>query len=342
MLNRESSTRTDSKKSETAVINFWLSGGLVIAVLGYAVLSGMLILNLGGFEDARRQAQEAEMALRSARTELSTLRREVDSLEKKREILEPTIADWEKRLNEKAEAVAVLTALESKRRQTEADIAQAAKRLEDTNKDLVSAGNQKAELGKEIEKLKAEHLSLTKAITAAKVTWDQAMEADRRLTAAQNELVSLNTQRKQIEADVEVERKRRDQIRGQADDARKGREKLDADSATLRQQVETLKGEKTDLEKRVSDLKAIQAAVQQEERKLDQTRKEVTEWERRRDTAKDDAQRAESALFTARKLLEETSTKQGELTRESVRLENTIKQLTSEVEQLTKRLEQIR
>jgi len=61
-----------------------------------------------------------KMALRSARTELSTLRREVDSLEKKREILEPTIADWEKRLNEKAEAVAVLTALESKRRQTEA------------------------------------------------------------------------------------------------------------------------------------------------------------------------------------------------------------------------------
>jgi len=214
--------------------------------------------------------------------------------------------------------------------------------LEDANKDVVSAGNQKAELGKEIEKLKAEHLSLTKAITAAKVTWDQAMEAERRLTAAQNELVSLNTQRKQMEADVEVERKRRDQIRGEADDARKGREKLDADSATLHQQVETLKGEKTDLEKKVYELKAIQAAVQQEERKLDQTRKEVTEWERRRDTAKDDAQRAESALSTLRTLLEETSTKQGELTRESVRLENTIKQLKPEGDQLTKRLEQSR
>ena len=58
--------------------------------------------------------------------------------------------------------------------------------------------------------------------------------------------------------------------------------------------------------------------------------------------AQDDAQRAESVLSTARKLLEETSTKQGELTRESVRLENTIKQLKSEVEPLTKRLEQIR
>jgi len=342
ILDHESSTRTGFEKSETGVINLWLSGGLVIAVLGYAVLSGMLILKLGGFEDTKRQAQEAEVALGNARTELSTLRHEIDAMEKQRGILAPTIADWEKRLKEKAEAEAALTALESKRRQTEADIAQAAKRLEDANKDVVSAGNQKAELGKEIEKLKAEHLSLTKAITAAKVTWDQAMEAERRLTAAQNELVSLNTQRKQMEADAEVERKRRDQIRGEADDARKGREKLDADSATLHQQVETLKGEKTDLEKKVYELKAIQAAVQQEERKLDQTRKEVTEWERRRDTAKDDAQRAESALSTLRTLLEETSTKQGELTRESVRLENTIKQLKPEGDQLTKRLEQSR
>jgi len=110
----------------------------------------------------------------------------------------------------------------------------------------------------------------------------------------------------------------------------------------LRQQVETLKGEKTDLEKRVSDLKAIQAAVQQEERKLDQTRQEVTEWERRRDTAKADAQKADSDLAAARKLLQETSAKQGELTRESARLENTIKQLKSEGDQLTTRLDQIR
>ena len=57
MLNHESSTRINSEKSETAVINLWLVGGLIIAVLGYAVLSGMLILKLGGFEDARRQAR---------------------------------------------------------------------------------------------------------------------------------------------------------------------------------------------------------------------------------------------------------------------------------------------
>jgi hypothetical protein len=39
ILGHRSSTRTDSEKSKTAVINLWLSGGLIIAVLGYAVLS---------------------------------------------------------------------------------------------------------------------------------------------------------------------------------------------------------------------------------------------------------------------------------------------------------------
>jgi len=46
MLNHESATRIDAEKNETAVINLWLVGGLIIAVLGYAVLSGMLILTL--------------------------------------------------------------------------------------------------------------------------------------------------------------------------------------------------------------------------------------------------------------------------------------------------------
>ena len=73
ILDHKSLTRIDSEKSETTLINLWLSGGLVIAVLGYAVLSGMLILKLGGFEDTKRQAQDAEVALKSTRTELSTL-----------------------------------------------------------------------------------------------------------------------------------------------------------------------------------------------------------------------------------------------------------------------------
>jgi hypothetical protein len=57
---------------------------LVIAVLGYAVLSGMLILKLGGFEGTKRRAQEAEATLERVRTELSSLQVEVNSLEGQR------------------------------------------------------------------------------------------------------------------------------------------------------------------------------------------------------------------------------------------------------------------
>src|SRR5947208_2620730 len=121
MPDHESSTRTDSEKSETAVINPWLSGGLVLAVFGYIVLSGMLILKLGSFEDTKRRAQEAEAILERVRTELSSLRVEVNSLEEQRGVLAPTITDWEKRLKEKVVAEAALAALESKRRQAEAD-----------------------------------------------------------------------------------------------------------------------------------------------------------------------------------------------------------------------------
>jgi len=258
MLNHEPSIRSNSEKSGTPVINLWLGAVLIIAVFGYAVLSGTLIFKMEGFEDAKRRAQEAEAALEQTRTDLSSLQVEVDSLKKQREVLAPTIADWEQRLREKAEAEAALTTLESKRRQTGADIAQAAKRLEDTSKSLVSAEKQKADLSSEIEKLKAEHLSLTKAISVAKVTLNQATEAERRVNEAQSALTSLNTQRKQLEADIADTQKRFDQIHGEADDARKGREKLAAEVAMLRQQVQPAKDEKADLEQRVSGLKTLQ------------------------------------------------------------------------------------
>jgi chromosome segregation protein len=342
MLNLESSAKSNSEKSETSIINLWLGGGLIVAVLGHAVLSGMLIFKMEGFEGTKRQAQESETALAKARTELSSLQVEIESLKKQREILVPTIADWEKRLSDKAEAQAALTASEGKRRQSEADVAQAVKRLEDINKDLVSAEKQRAELISGIEKLKAEHLSLTKANTAAKVTLDQATESERRLNEAQNGLTSLNTRRKQLEAEIADVQKRLDQLNGEADESRKGREKLAAEAAMLRQQVQTLKDEKTDLEQRISALKAIQTTVQQEEQKLEQIRKEVTEWELRRDTAKAGLQKIDSDLSDARKLLQGASAKRDALVRESSGLESTIGGLKSEGGQLEKRLEQIR
>jgi hypothetical protein len=64
MLNHEPSTRSNTEKSQTSVINLWLGVGLIIAVLGYAVLSGMLIFKMEGFEDAQRQAQGADVRLK--------------------------------------------------------------------------------------------------------------------------------------------------------------------------------------------------------------------------------------------------------------------------------------
>ena len=210
MLNQELSTRSKSEKSGTSVINLWLGGALIIAVLGYAVVSGMLIFKMEGFEGTKRQAQEAEAALEKARIELASLQPKVESLKKQREVLAPTITDWEQRLREKAEAEAALAALESKRRQTETDIAQAAKRLEDSSKSLVSVEKQRAELISEIEKLKTEHLSLTKAIALAKVTLNQATETERRVNEAQSTLTSLSTQQKQLRTDIADAQKRLD------------------------------------------------------------------------------------------------------------------------------------
>jgi chaperonin cofactor prefoldin len=71
---------------------------------------------------------------------------------------------------------------------------------------------------------------------------------------------------------------------------------------------------------------------------LDQIRHEVTEWERRRDTAKAEAQQADSDLSAARKLHNEISQRQGDLLRESTRLEGRIEQLKKEKEALEKNL----
>jgi chaperonin cofactor prefoldin len=82
----------------------------------------------------------------------------------------------------------------------------------------------------------------------------------------------------------------------------------------------------------------LKSEVEQLTRRLDQIRHEVTEWERRRDTAKAEAQQADSDLSAARKLHNEISQRQGDLLRESTRLEGRIEQLKKEKEALEKNL----
>ena len=332
----------------------------------------MLILQLGTFEEARRQAQEVEAGIAKARTELSTLQIEIESLRREKDALTPTIVDWEKRVKDKAAAEAVLATLEGKKRQIESDISQAGKSLDEVELNLESAQKQRAELSSEIEKLRTEVLSLTKTKTDAKALLDLAAEAERRLNDAQNALTNADARRKQVETDA-------NQLQKEVDDARKLQDKLNTDAAMLRQQIQTLKDEIATSQSQSSELQARQAAVQQEEQKLtklqqqvtsaetrfnelneqeerqrraqsesseltnrlEQARKDVADWEFRRDAAKADFQKADSDLSATRKLLQEVSAKHDELIRESSGLVTAIDRLTKEKETKEKELGQL-
>src|SRR5436190_8001908 len=90
------------------VIKPWLSACLIIALAGNVLLSAMLMVKLSGFEDTKRRAEEIEVETVKKRTELSSFQTDVESLIKRKEILEPTVANWEKQLKEKADAQAAV------------------------------------------------------------------------------------------------------------------------------------------------------------------------------------------------------------------------------------------
>jgi anaerobic glycerol-3-phosphate dehydrogenase len=126
-MNNESPPETRSSAALGTVIKPWLSAGLIIALAGNVLLSAILIVKLSGFEDMKRRADETEAEAATKRTELSSLQVDVESLSKQKDALAPTVADWEKRLKEKATAEAAMVNLEAKQQQAESDVAQAAK-----------------------------------------------------------------------------------------------------------------------------------------------------------------------------------------------------------------------
>ncbi len=164
-MNNESSTNTGFGHGDVAVIKPWVSGGLVAALGAFLVSGAILVILLSRFDDAKRQAQEADAGITKVRTELSSLKGEVDSLTKQKDALAAHIVDWEKRLKEKAaaEAEAFLATFEGKQRRAESDLSEAAKRLDEAKRNLVSAEKQKTELNSEVETLKAERFSMAKS-----------------------------------------------------------------------------------------------------------------------------------------------------------------------------------
>ena len=165
--------------SQSAVIKPWLVAGLVVALAGNVLLSAVLIVKLSRFDEAKRQADEAEARAASQRSESAKLQVELKTLTEQKDALAPTVADWQQRLKEKSAAEAVLATFDSKQRQAESDVAQAGKRLEDANRALLDADKQKTELTSTVERLKAERDALAKSNTDAKALARQAEDAVR-------------------------------------------------------------------------------------------------------------------------------------------------------------------
>ena len=111
-----------------------------------ALLSGVLIVKLGRFDDAKLKADEAESRTATHTTELAKLKTEIESLTRQKDTLQPQIADWQERLKDKAAAEAALVALEAKQRQAETDHTRANKRLEEANRIMLDAEKQKSDL----------------------------------------------------------------------------------------------------------------------------------------------------------------------------------------------------
>ena len=81
-MNNEPSTNTGFKNGGAVVIKPWLSGGLVVALVALLAFGAILVIMLSRFDDAKRQAQEAEAGFAKVPTELSSLQGEIDSLTK--------------------------------------------------------------------------------------------------------------------------------------------------------------------------------------------------------------------------------------------------------------------
>jgi chromosome segregation ATPase len=315
----------------------------------------LLIVKLSRFDYSKRQADEAEARTAKQRMELSALQTEVESLTKRKDVLAPTVADWEKRLKEMHDAQATADSLNAKQRQTESDITQASKRLEDANRAILEADKQKTELSSTVERLKSELVTLTKTNTDAKLLERLATEAERRLTNATNALANLDVRRRQLEADASSAQMRFEQIQKESDDLRQAREKSNNELAALRQQIQMQKDQLSMFDPKAAELKALQTTAQQVEQKLaksqqqvatlearasemdtrygkvasefaqltnrlEQARSQTADWETKRDTYQQAGIKATQELAAAQKLLAETQASQNQLGREQAKL----------------------
>jgi chromosome segregation ATPase len=370
-MNAESANNNHQAASTTRVITPMLMAGLITALVGSVLLSLYLIVVLSGYDDSKRQADEAEIRVTKQRTEFSALQVEVESLTKRKDVLAPTVADWEKRLKEMQEAKATADSLNAKQHQAESDLAQTVKRLADTRSAVLEADKQKTDLTTTVERLNTERDILTKSVADARAVTRQAEDSERRLSTATNALASVDGRRKLLEADVSAAQTRFDQIQKQSDDLRQASEGLNTELASLRQQVQTQKDQLAKSVQKAAELKALNTALQQGEEKLaksreqlttvesratemesrlrqasselaqltnrvEQARRDAADSEGKRDTAKAELQRITQELAAAQQLLVETQTSQNQRARENAVLVAQVTASKKELEQARK------
>lgn len=306
-----------------SVIKPWLIAGLVIALIGSALLSGILIVKLSRFDDSKRQADEADARAITRRAELAQLQVNVETLTTQSNALALTIVDYEKRLREMRVAQATAESLNAKQRQAESDIAQALKSLEDANRARLDAHKQMTDLTLAVERLKAERDALSISNANANALARQAEEAERRLNVATNAIASVDARRKQLETDASAAQTRFDQIQKES-------HTLNAELAPLRQQIQTQKDQLATFEQ-----KAASELVQLTNR-LEQARGQAADWEIKRDTAQQAATKAAQDGAVAQRVLAEAQASYEQISREQTRLVAQLTASKKEIEQARK------
>jgi len=372
-MNGQSSGGADVAQSPGSVIKPWLSAGLITGLAVNAVLSFVLIVNLGRSEAAKKEIADMQASISLTRGELAKLQVELDRLTKQKETLALVVADWEQRVKEKASAQATVASLQAQKQQIESDIAQANKRLVEASRALASEEQRRSDLLTEIQKLTADAASLVKSNADIKAAL--AMAADAECRRAEAELAATNAaaRLRQLQAEIASAEKRLAQNRQETDAQRQSRDDLVKEVAALRQQRETLMQELADLQKQLAPLKAQLTSIRKteeilaslrehvaaaearakdaEQRKseataeitnlvarLAQVQREVAGWETRRDAAKVDLGKADAELSAARNLTLELSTKRLSLEREVARLTVEVEKLRNERQTLEKEI----
>jgi chromosome segregation ATPase len=359
-----------------SVIRPWVMVLLMGALVGNVLLSAILIIKLGRFDNAKQEADAIATQTAQKQEELAGLKVEADTLSKQIDTLKPTASDWQQRLMERNRAEAEFKSLEANQRQAEADLTNAESRLEMLKGRLQEADKQKNDTIAELDKLKLEKAALSDSNLDVRATITAAIEAERRWAEATNGLLNADSRRKQLEVDAAAAQSHFNQIMKETDDLRTNRESLNTELASMRLQLQTLKEEAATFDKQSAELKARQLALQEAEAKLAavqqelsnaktqvndyalltnrlaSARAEAVDWEAKRDSnqqaaakateqlakTKADLQAADAELAATHKQTLVLSANQGDLTRGVSMLQTSIDKLTIERDSLEKEI----